>query len=200
MRTHQCKRCGAAYETDKSWSYFCPACALQAKRDTVVRQRICRQCGASFFGGPRASYCPSCRAERTKAVDKQRKKDGTKRPLGSEDICIRCGKPYIVTSGRQMYCPDCAEIAVREKTLPQKRAYAAANAEKQHSHRKAMLTGAKLCTVCGKPILTKTPTVTCSTECARVLSSYWQALADSKRHNRLPPDLQSIREKLNGKK
>lgn len=187
MRIHKCKQCGVEYETDKPWSYFCPACALQAKQDSVVRHRTCRQCGATFSGGPRAWYCPNCRAQRQKAADQKHKKCGTNRPLGSTDYCVRCGKAYIVNSGRQMYCPDCSKEAVQEKVRPHKRWYNAANSDKFHAHRKEMLRGVKVCAVCGKPIISDTPTVTCSPECATEQNRRVQGLADYKRGRRASP-------------
>ena len=79
--------------------------------------RECIQCGAAFKGGPRAWYCPECRAERIKQADreaKKRKSEGKVRKIGSTDFCKRCGKPYTVNSGKQMYCPECSEEAVKE--------------------------------------------------------------------------------------
>ena len=74
--------------------------------------RICRQCGASFKGGPRAWYCEPCRAER--ARERQRKASSKQiRPLGSTDICIVCKKEYIVNGGMQKYCTDCAPIQIK---------------------------------------------------------------------------------------
>lgn len=91
----------------------------------VVRPRICRQCGATFDGGPRAWYCPACRELRKReALTKYRKK-GRKadRPLGSVDKCVRCGAEYVVKSARQKYCPDCAYEGVREADRPMSRAW-----------------------------------------------------------------------------
>lgn len=79
----------------------------------VVKDRTCRQCGAVFSGGPRAWYCPSCRAERSKESNRRYKESGASRPLGSTDICTVCGKPYTVKSARQKYCLACAYEAVR---------------------------------------------------------------------------------------
>lgn len=83
---------------------------------SVVKDRICRACGATFLGGPRAWYCPVCRQERGKEAAKRFRQKGrvADRPLGSTDKCVRCGKEYVVNSARQKYCPDCAYDAVRE--------------------------------------------------------------------------------------
>lgn len=187
MRRHKCKRCGAEYDTDKRWSYCCPDCAAQIKRDSVVRQRVCRQCGAEFPGGPRAWYCPSCREERAKEANIRHKRSGANRPLGSTDYCTRCGSAYTVTGSRQKYCPACAREAVAEKVRPHKRAYNATRAEETRAHRQALKQGAKVCAICGKPILAATPTVTCSAECAAIRKRINQETADYKRGRRTSP-------------
>lgn len=89
----------------------------------VVKDRVCRQCGAVFQGGPRAWYCPACREERRHDADRRHKSKGTMRPLGSTDICTVCGKPYTVKSARQKYCPACAYEAVRAVDRPESRAW-----------------------------------------------------------------------------
>ena len=95
----------------------------------VVKDRVCRQCGAVFQGGPRALYCPACREERRHDADRRHKSKGTMRPLGSTDSCAVCGKPYIVNSARQKYCPDCAYEAVRAVDRPASRAWNQAHKE-----------------------------------------------------------------------
>lgn len=95
----------------------------------VIKDRVCRQCGAVFPGGPRAWYCPICRAERAKEANRRYKSSGAARPLGSTDICTVCGKPYTVNSARQKYCPECAYEAVRAADRPASRAWNQAHKE-----------------------------------------------------------------------
>lgn len=73
MRLRNCKRCGKPYETDRPDTYLCPACSVEAKRETVVRDRICRQCGVVFSGGatrlvlsdmPRSAPAGCCQAHK----------------------------------------------------------------------------------------------------------------------------------------
>ena len=74
--------------------------------------RICRQCGKSFLGGPRAWYCPECRAERKLATDREfkaRKRAGNVVPIGSIIKCEICGKDIVKNSGLQRFCDKCAE-------------------------------------------------------------------------------------------
>lgn len=85
----------------------------------VVKDRICKQCGKTFPGGPRAWYCPECRSERKKqqaAIRRQR--PGPNRPLGSIDHCVVCGKEYVVKGGMQKYCEDCAKALLPKRTEP----------------------------------------------------------------------------------
>lgn len=73
----------------------------------AIYDRICRTCGKSFKGGPRAWYCPDCREERQKEREAKYRRGEPKRHLGSIDKCLICGKEYTVESGLQKYCPDC---------------------------------------------------------------------------------------------
>ena len=77
----------------------------------MIQNRICRSCGRSFEGGPRAYYCAECRRERQRASWREharKKRQGmVDRPLGSIDKCDRCGKEYIVVGSNQRFCEDC---------------------------------------------------------------------------------------------
>lgn len=79
--------------------------------------RVCRECGVTFLGGPRAWYCPECREERRKKASKEykeRKRSGRAIPLGSAIKCEICGKEVIKRGGLQRYCEDCAKIHLKE--------------------------------------------------------------------------------------
>lgn len=82
----------------------------------IYQNRICRECGRPFEGGPRAWYCPDCRAERRHQqhlkAEQRRRTGKVTRPIGSTDHCVVCGEQYIVKSARQKYCPKCAKDAV----------------------------------------------------------------------------------------
>ena len=184
MRLRNCKRCGTPYETDRPGTYLCPACSVEAKRESVIRDRICRQCGAVFPGGPRAWYCPSCRADRQRDADRRSKRTDPARPLGSTDTCKRCGGEYVVESGRQLYCKRCAEIAVRETVRAHKIEYTAENRDRLNAHKQAMRTDRKVCVVCGSVFDADTPTVTCSPSCAAKLRRQRQEESDIRRGKR----------------
>ena len=164
MRTRHCKRCGTQFQSDKPDTCLCPVCRKKAKQDSVVRARTCRQCGKAFPGGPRAWYCPSCRADRKRAQSKARNRGAPQRKLGSTDQCARCGKDYIVTASLQRYCKECAPVHLREVVLPGKRIYAAQRSASRD--RKTI----SACVICGKAFDTSIHQyTTCSPECAEKL-------------------------------
>lgn len=75
--------------------------------EPMIKDCICKACGGTFRGGPRAWYCPDCSARHQYLncqAYKQRKKQGSVRTLGSKDICIVCGAEYTVNGGKQKYC------------------------------------------------------------------------------------------------
>lgn len=80
----------------------------------------CEMCGMEFESkSNRAKYCIYCRDKAQVARNRayaEKKKSGTSVPLGSEQICPICNKPYIVASGSQKYCKDCKKKAVKKKS------------------------------------------------------------------------------------
>ena len=80
----------------------------------IYNNRICRTCGVKFSGGPRAWYCPECRTVRAKERKHKYKQVGFERHVGDIDICKCCGKQYIISSGPQRFCTDCAKINLKE--------------------------------------------------------------------------------------
>lgn len=103
-----------------------------------IRERTCRQCGGKFQGGPRAWYCPQCRIQRNKeAAARYRAKGRADRPLGSVDLCVRCGAQYVVHSARQKYCPDCVKEAYIEAKRPMCRAWNQAHKETYYAAKNA---------------------------------------------------------------
>lgn len=177
-----CLTCGKEF-TGKPSSITCPNCASKL-RSTSLRTRTCRQCGASFLGGPRAWYCPTCRAERIKERDRIRKRQGSTRKLGSEDLCEVCGKSYTVDSGRQRYCKDCAPEAVRAVDRAQSRAWQAEHVTpEQRRNLREQATGAIPCVICGTMFKPSAPAKTCSKECSRELHLQALRRADQKRRS-----------------
>lgn len=174
-----CRYCGKRYHGEPG-SSCCPECA--AITPSNIRQRICRECGREFPGGPRAWYCPECRAERQKAQDREanaRRKAGTTRKIGSEDICTVCGKPYTVTSGTQLYCPDCAKEAIAAVARQRGRQYGKEHNDERRQRRKAAKAEI-LCAICRRPFIPKGGELTCSRECSAALQKAESAEAEKR--------------------
>lgn len=183
MRQCVCKDCGKIYLTDKNESWYCPECAKEHAKDVLI-DRVCSRCGAKFVGYPNSKYCPACLPEVIRERNREQRRSGPARPIGSIDLCQKCGKEYIVKSGLQKYCSDCAAEAIREKARARKRQYNRDNREYFNSLRRCVKDGRKVCIVCGNPFNSDTPTVTCSPECAAEHKRLQQAKADYKRGRR----------------
>lgn len=163
-----CKYCGKEYDGDPG-SSCCPDCAA-AQRATTLRPRTCRACGVTFDGGPRAWYCPDCRAERKREASRRFRRGGPARPIGSEDLCEICGRPYVVESGRQRYCKDCAEAAIRAVDNAQSRAWNKANTTPEARRRERRAATATIqCVICGKGFVPNSVAITCSPACSAEL-------------------------------
>lgn len=179
MRLKKCAKCGKLFNTAKNEQTLCDECVATAK-STTIRPRTCRECGTTFDGGPRAWYCPECRKIREKESTKRYRDNGPTRPLGSIDHCIVCGKEYVVKSGLQHYCPDCAGEAVRQLDREASKKWNAENNFYQQRSQKPR-SGQKICVICGKPVPPGTPRVTCSEECDKLRIKYNQGKAEIKR-------------------
>jgi uncharacterized Zn ribbon protein len=171
MRIKKCQRCGKKFiaPTGHHERSLCDECRKEAKHDSVFRKRICKDCGKEFIGYPRSFYCPTCKEKRMQEKNSHAHK--TKRPIGSIDICVVCGKEYVVKGGRQKYCPDCAKTEVRKNISNRKKKYNAAHQDKIRNRKKKALKDAYICPICGRAFTKKgTNSETCSSECAKKLS------------------------------
>lgn len=90
------------------------------------------------MGYPKSKRCPDCQRNADRARDRQIKASGPVRRIGDTDICVICGKPYVICGGLQRYCPDCAPEAVRKRVNATKRAYAKSWSEQHTEYRKEM--------------------------------------------------------------
>ena len=120
-----------------------------------LRPRQCRTCGTTFPGGPRAWYCPDCReARRTASASayRERKRAGNVREIGSTDVCVNCGGPYVVIGGNQRFCRKCAPEMIRELDKEQGMAYYNKNKDGINPSRRAARRKDNFCDTCGKPI------------------------------------------------
>lgn len=134
---------------------------------STIRERTCIICGRTFDGGPRAKRCPECRILVRKENAAKYRKSGPMRPLGSIDYCKRCGKEYVVRTGRQKYCSDkCAQISVKEwQSEHKKTKYNPEKAKKQHTESRSKKI--KICRYCGKSFWDGTSSNVCSYYCKK---------------------------------
>lgn len=167
-KQRSCAKCGRLIPwTTKSDATLCADCRKEIKAQSVFRPRTCKQCGITFDGAPRAMFCPDCRRERTKENNRKAKKE-IGRKLGSIQKCERCGGSYILASGRQKYCTDCAKIAVAETVRAHKRDYQKSYKAIHGDLRPDQKINTRLCVICNKPIPSERITrgiVTCSDTC-----------------------------------
>lgn len=166
-----CQSCGERYVGSR-YSHYCSACAREIKSN-VIGDRICKDCGVTFPGGPRAARCPACREK----AKRNKLRKPTMRPLGSIDICERCSKEYIVTGGRQRYCPDCQREALLEWQRNHKVGYSQKPEIKERKQEKRARQ-MKVCKYCRRPFKATTNTLYCSDYCKNEQSKYNQAVRD----------------------
>lgn len=138
----------------------------------MIQDRICRECGEDFKGGPRAYYCPSCRVERQKqhARDyKKRKRSGEVRPLGSKNKCERCGAEYTVQAGSQRFCPECQPIHAAEYDRVTSLEFYNQHKDRINPPRKLKRRKrSNICVWCGNEFEPVNGSTTCSDECKRL--------------------------------
>jgi len=134
----------------------------------AIYDRICRTCGASFKGGPRAWYCPECRRDREKERKKHYNRGEFARHIGQICLCENCSKEYTLESGLQKYCPECQPIMHKAKDREKSLDYYNKNKNKinpaRNEHRRAPQA---ICVVCGKEFPRVSRAVTCSEECRK---------------------------------
>lgn len=137
----------------------------------MLQDRICKQCGISFTGGPRAYYCPNCRVERTKTTNrdyKARKKNGNVREIGSIDICNMCGEKYTVNGGLQRFCTNCQKLHSMEYDRNTGLKYYHLYKDQLNPIRNLRRRiGPVKCYWCGKEFESHNTKLTCSPECSK---------------------------------
>ena len=135
----------------------------------MIQDRLCKTCGCSFQGGPRAYYCPECRYNRQRERQQGYKIYGSVRPLGSIDKCKRCGKDYIVNGGLQQFCSECKPVHTAEYDRTTSLEFYGQHKEKINPVRNVRRQqGIIKCVQCGKEFTAHTRKTTCSPECRRI--------------------------------
>ncbi|MEG0035686.1 MAG: hypothetical protein RR743_03410, partial [Oscillospiraceae bacterium] len=85
---------------------------------------------------------------------------------------------------RQKYCKDCAVEAVKKVDRPMSKKWNSDHKEEYYPTKNEKRRVIKCCKVCGNEMLEPGTAVICSPECAKVLRSYNQGMADYKRGKR----------------
>ena len=174
-----CQECGKPFYGACD-CYYCEDCAKLKKVESVIKIRKCIDCGIEFYGGPKSKRCNNCRIEARRKRDREHKKRGTARPLGSIDKCQRCGAEYEVKSGLQKYCNDCARDALLDWQKGHKKGYNKKSGQdvKKYQRRKSQN---KICVYCEKSFKTGTSSNLCSDYCRQKQRQITQCKADIKR-------------------
>jgi len=106
-----CEDCGREFVASPGARY-CPECRKKRMQANTMATRRCVVCGKEFVGGPRSLYCKECgiqrRHERWRRY-MERRKAGKSIVLGETmRKCEACGKPFVMMSSTQKYCPECS--------------------------------------------------------------------------------------------
>lgn len=160
----------------------------------IYHDKPCMDCGKIVRMHIKSKRCKECQEaanRRNDAVHRQAKARGHTRELGANDLCTVCGKPYIINSGMQKYCPSCAPAATKaadsQATLawirsaygedPAKRD--ARNAKRRNNWESQP----RRCIVCGAQYLPQSPRrKTCSDKCQTEYYGQRQREYDKKRN------------------
>lgn len=179
-----CIICGKRLDK-RRWKYCSEACEQKAwqlrKKKHSGRPQgnpdvrwltHCIDCGKLIYRPIKCIRCEACQLAINYERHKEHQRAKPARPLGSTDICTICGKPYIVESGLQKYCPDCREAATRASIARRKNAYMAEKrkdpeAAAQMREAKQAALSPSLCATCGKPFISKFGAIYCCEACRK---------------------------------
>lgn len=182
--------------------YCSDACAAEAARQRdrygkphdkppPLRWAECCDCGAAYYGSIKSIRCPACQHAADAHADAEyrtRKAAGKSRTLGSIDLCVVCGEPYTVASGKQKYCPACRETATRAACRDQARTRMA-DARKDPTvretinARKRRVPQMGICKQCGAEYKRASCSDYCSAECRAAAHKAYHQTYDARRRD-----------------
>lgn len=160
----------------------------------IYHDRPCMDCGKIVRMHIKSKRCKECQAKadrRNNAAHKRAKAKGQTRELGSNDLCVVCGKTYIVYGGQQKYCPACAPSATKaadsKATLAWIQATYTKEPEKREERnakrRKDWKNLPRECVICKEHFLPPTTRrKTCSDACQEEYHRQQQRAYDAKRN------------------
>lgn len=157
----------------------------------LYRERSCPDCGRIVIMHIKSKRCRACQDAANRAHDaeyQRARSQGKTRKLGSIDICQRCGGQYVVNSGMQRYCPDCAPSAVSDNVRASARQrYADAyqtpeSRAERNARRRRQWQQDRVCKQCSKAFVPQYPRQVCCCEsCKSVRNKAIIAVSEQKR-------------------
>lgn len=192
-----CAICGKPLPA-RRWKYCSDQCSKEAHRTLSrgherkdrkypqwITEHTCLDCGKVFVGSIKSKRCPDCQADRDRKNNLAcfyRAKAGLTRKLGSTGICVTCGAEYIVNSGRQRYCPACAEASTKQSISAHKKVWNyehhASTPEKRETYnagKRRTKPVVHTCPVCGTQFDAATGRKYCSDACRKsALKEYYK--------------------------
>lgn len=160
----------------------------------VYHDKPCIDCGKNVRMHIKSKRCKECQEaanRRNDAAHKRAKAKGHTRQIGANDLCTVCGKPYIINSGMQKYCPSCAPSATKAADSQATLAWIYAAYESDPGKREARNKGRRSnwaerprqCVVCGDQFIPPTPRrKTCGEDCQVEYHRQQQRESDKKRN------------------
>lgn len=160
----------------------------------IYHDKPCMDCGKIVRMHIKSKRCKACQEaanRRNDAAHRRAKAKGHTRKIGANDLCTVCGRPYIINSGRQKYCPSCAPSATKaadsQATLAWMRAAyeddPGKRDERNIKRRSNWADSPRRCVICGAQFLPPTPRrKTCGEGCQVEYHRQQQRESDKKRN------------------
>lgn len=181
-----CTICGAPVPEGRR-AYCSAECQKEAerRRSKAARQgrarsgayhwMTCPDCGAVVWRHVKCVRCEACQAAAKDLSDsayRARRASGAARKIGEQYPCEACGEPYVLTSGKQRYCPRCAPHEVAENIRAQSRAWyrdaygtPEGKTKKAEQRSRKAVPVIKSCAKCGREFETSSCAIYCSDAC-----------------------------------
>ena len=163
------------------------------------RMLTCPICGTVEQRHIKSKLCAACQAEKDKKTYAEfvsRSRAGKSRKIGEKYPCEACGKLYVLCSGKQRYCKDCAEnevgAHVRQAAIDRYNEAKDVDPEflrKRQERRAKADEETRMCVVCGKSFVSS-PNLRlyCSKECQEKGTRAQSRESDKERTRKEPRD------------
>ena len=118
----------------------------------MTHEYFCTDCGIPCCGSIASFRCSTCQEianRETYRRSRERQANGTSRRKNQIYKCQRCGGDYILNSGNQRYCKECAPYAMVENKQEKSMQYREQHREEINAKKRVTPVEIK-CEVCGK--------------------------------------------------